>query len=572
MRAKPLVAGALAILVAVAIAAGGWWVSGRFAQRVALASGVADQVAAALQAGQVPAVAVAGAAAPPAELDAVLEGMGTIPHTVWVASLGLTDGGDALDVGLRHSWRVQPDKAPWVYETTGRLRWDGRAWALAWDPAMLAPGLTEDQRLRALRLAPTRGAIVGSDGATFAPDQAPARPLLGVVGAATQAQVDASGGRVRLGDTVGLTGLQAAQDERLAGTPGYVVQAVGPGDATRDLTRVAPVAGEPLAVSLSARVQRAAEQTLARVGPPAAIVAIRPSDAAVLAAASGPGSQGYSTATLGQYAPGSTFKVVTSEALLAGGLTPDSTVECTPTATVDGRGFTNYSDYPASALGRVALRVAIAQSCNTAMINARDIAAPSALTAAAEVLGLTGDPELGVPAYLGSVPTGVGATEHAAGLIGQGQVLASPLGMATVAASVAAGRTVAPIVVLDGVLDGAGGDGASSAASPVASSGAWSGATAGPGAPAEVPHADELRELMRGVVTDGSASFLADVPGAPVLAKTGTAEYGTDTPPRAHAWMIAVHGDLAVSVFVEDGVSGSKTAGPLLETFLRAAS
>jgi hypothetical protein len=35
--------------------------------------------------------------------------------------------------------------------------------------------------------------------------------------------------------------------------------------------------------------------------------------------------------------------------------------------------------------------------------------------------------------------------------------------------------------------------------------------------------------------------------------------------------MIATQGDLAVAVFVETGVSGSHTAGPLLERFLRAS-
>ena len=77
---------------------------------------------------------------------------------------------------------------------------------------------------------------------------------------------------------------------------------------------------------------------------------------------------------------------------------------------------------------------------------------------------------------------------------------------------------------------------------------------------------------MRGVVTSGSGAFLADVPGPPVLAKTGTAEFGSASPPETHAWMIAVQGDLAVAAFVDVGESGSRTAGPLLEAFLRAAS
>jgi len=43
-----------------------------------------------------------------------------------------------------------------------------------------------------------------------------------------------------------------------------------------------------------------------------------------------------------------------------------------------------------------------------------------------------------------------------------------------------------------------------------------------------------------------------------MAAKTGTAEYGTDQPPRTLDWMIAIQADLAVAVFVEDGASGSK--------------
>jgi cell division protein FtsI/penicillin-binding protein 2 len=75
---------------------------------------------------------------------------------------------------------------------------------------------------------------------------------------------------------------------------------------------------------------------------------------------------------------------------------------------------------------------------------------------------------------------------------------------------------------------------------------------------------------MRAVVTEGSGRFLAGLPGE-IGAKTGTAEYGR---PRAdgtlptHTWMIAIRGDLAVAVFVETGVSGSQTAGPLLKAFL----
>jgi cell division protein FtsI/penicillin-binding protein 2 len=90
--------------------------------------------------------------------------------------------------------------------------------------------------------------------------------------------------------------------------------------------------------------------------------------------------------------------------------------------------------------------------------------------------------------------------------------------------------------------------------------------------PLTASEAQQLRELMRAVVTEGSAKgVLGGLAGPAVLAKTGTAEYGTATPPKTHAWMIAAQGDLAVAVFVADGSSGSGTAGPLLARFLGGA-
>lgn len=80
-----------------------------------------------------------------------------------------------------------------------------------------------------------------------------------------------------------------------------------------------------------------------------------------------------------------------------------------------------------------------------------------------------------------------------------------------------------------------------------------------------------MRSLMRSVVTEGGAALLAGVPGEPVLAKTGTAEFGTEDPPRTHAWIVALHGDLAVAVFVEEGEYGSTSGGPLLKEFLTKA-
>jgi cell division protein FtsI/penicillin-binding protein 2 len=275
-------------------------------------------------------------------------------------------------------------------------------------------------------------------------------------------------------------------------------------------------------------------------------VAIEASTGRVLAAASGPGGEGYSTATLGQYAPGSTFKLASALALLRAGHRPDEAVDCPDTLTVDGRRFGNYSDYPSSALGQITLRTAFAQSCNTVFIGLREDVPQADLAAAAAALGIGVEADLGVPAFLGSVPDQADGTEHAASMIGQGKVLASPLAMAAAAASVAAGQTVVPAIVDQGGEQVAG--------------------------TLDADEAQELAELMRVTVTDGTGSFLQDVPGESIGAKTGTAEYGGGNPPDTHGWMVAFQGDLAVAVFVEDAESGSATAGPLLAEFLRSAS
>jgi cell division protein FtsI/penicillin-binding protein 2 len=396
------------------------------------------------------------------------------------------------------------------------------------------------------------GVRVVADTLPLAPTREFARPVLGTVGPVTAEMVAKSGGAYAVGDEAGLSGLQARYDEQLRGTPGVTVDAVAADGATRTLFGVDPVPGRPLRTTLAPRLQEVAERALADVRPASAVVAIRPSTGDLLAMASGPGGGGLSTATVGRYAPGSTFKVVSSLALLRSGLTPSSTVGCPATTVVDGKRFKNYSDYPAGALGRISFATAVANSCNTAFVGQRGAVSQADIARAAAALGIGVDHDLGFPAFLGSVPAteaaAGSATGHAASMIGQGRVLASPMAMATVAASVARGSTVVPRLL------------------PAADTQA-----ADPGDPLTGEEARRLRTLMRGVVTQGSGSFLASLPGAPVLAKTGTAEFGTSVPLQTHAWMIAVHGDLAVAVFVDVGQSGSGTAGPILERFLRAA-
>lgn len=393
------------------------------------------------------------------------------------------------------------------------------------------------------------GAFALEEERVLGPTRTFAQPLLGAVGPVTAEMVEEEPERFEPGDVVGLTGLSAAFDEQLSGTPGLRVVAVdADSGSTRTLAESDGEAPEPLRLTLDSGLQRLAEEALADIGPPSAIVALDVSTGDVLAMANGPGSAGVDTALSSQYAPGSVFKLATALALVRQGLTPASTVRCEPTLVVDGYRFHNVPGYPESALGDVPLSTAIAHSCNTALIGERDRVPMADLAAAAEDLGMGAVWEMPVTAFSGSVPQEAGSdTEHAASLIGQGRVLASPAAIAAVAATIAQGEVVVPRIVADQEV-------------PVAESALTAG------------EAEALRELMRGVVTEGGATLLADNPGEPVLAKTGTAEFGDDDPPRTHTWMIGIQGDLAVSVFVEEGSTGAETAGPILDRFLTEMS
>ncbi len=537
-------------------------------------------------------------------------------------------------IALTWSWPVVDGEDPWTYETSAELEEADGEWTVAWDRSVVEPSLKSDEVLESTTLPTDRGDITGakgevivterpvlrfgidrvkvpkdaqavpaarslanavgidvapyvkavrdaserafveaityrkgevpsgvlaatddldgllivSDKIALAPTREFAAPILGRVGPVTAEIMEDNPDVYQVGDLAGVSGLQARYDEQLRGVPGRKIEALDPVTTKRPRTlwRLDPEKGEELALTLDVGLQRSAESALADTGPASALVAIRPSDGAILAAANGPGTEGLNLATYGQFAPGSTFKIVSSLALLRSGLTPESTVTCSPTVTVDGKQFKNYDDYPSSALGDIPLRTALANSCNTAMISSgTERLKDGDLADAAASLGLGVDHDLGFPAYFGSVEPPASETEAAADLIGQGTVLASPMAMATVIASVQEGGLVVPRLVEQVEVK--------------------------PHDSVELTatEAKQLRSMLRAVVTSGSGVGLADVPGAPVIAKTGTAEFGDGA--RTHTWMVAAQGDLAVAVFVEVGESGSQTAGPILEAFLRAA-
>jgi transpeptidase family protein/penicillin-binding protein/MecA-like transpeptidase family protein len=374
-----------------------------------------------------------------------------------------------------------------------------------------------------------------------------AAPILGTVGPVTAEIIKDNPGVYAAGAAAGLSGLEARYDQQLRGTPGLLVEAEGSDGKRRTLFKRSPTRGRPLHLTLEPRLQQLAERILADVRPASAIVAIRPSTGAILAAANGPGNKGYNDATYGRFAPGSTFKTVGTLALLKNGATPSSPVDCPTSVDVDGKVFTNDSFYPPSANGRITLATALANSCNTAYINERTKLGSHDLVDAAATLGMGVDHDLGFPAYFGSVVPPTSETTKAADMIGQGQILASPMTMATVMASVVAGHTVVPQLV--------------TSAHPAKTS----------PAPLTGAQAATLRQMLREVVLRGTGLGLRDVPGPPVIAKTGTAEFDRGGKRLTHAWMVAGQGDLAVCAFVDVGHTGSGVAGPLLEQFLRGA-
>ncbi|WP_309234057.1 penicillin-binding transpeptidase domain-containing protein [Micromonospora sp. ATA51] len=389
-----------------------------------------------------------------------------------------------------------------------------------------------------------------TDTLDLAPTREFARALLGSVDAAQADDLKAHPDKYVAGDLVGHGGLQGRYDDRLRGVPGLTVVIERPKPGERGMTtgpevfRSEPKTGQPLKTTLDVATQNAADAALRGEKRRSALVALRISDGAVLAAANGPGPAGENLAFTAQVPPGSTFKTVSALALLdRGAVTPQATVACPKTFVVDGRPFKNSDNFE---LGAVPFSTDFAKSCNTAFTSLAPKLGPDGLATTGRTLGLEAKWDLGADVFTGKVSTGGSATEQAAAAIGQGTTVVSPLAMAGATAAVARGHWEQPKLVLDPA--------------------AQQPAPAGPALKAESVAA--LKTMLRAVVTAGTAKALADVPGEPVYGKTGTAEYDNN-PAHTHAWFVGWQGDVAFAVFVEQGGSSTDSAVPISERFLR---
>lgn len=342
------------------------------------------------------------------------------------------------------------------------------------------------------------------------------------------------------GDKVGLSGLEANFERRLAGTPsGDVLIVDAAHKDVRTVFRFTGTPPHPLQTTIDRRTQEAAEAALGGVTAPAAIVAVDAATGDIRAAVSRPLDEPFNRALAGQYPPASTFKVVTTAALLATGTKPETPIGCPAEATVGGQTFRNFEG---GSLGGTTFRSAFAQSCNTAFVGLAAKLADADLVAAATNFGFGASYDLGVPTAGASFPAPKDAAERASQAIGQGRVVASPVHMATVAAAVASGSWRAPRLLTDTPA------GAAKALDPAAVA--------------------TLKDLTAEVVRTGTGTA-ATVAGQQVAGKTGTAE--TADPNVTHAWFIGYRGTLAFSVLVEGGGVGGRVAAPLAARFLAAA-
>jgi hypothetical protein len=411
-------------------------------------------------------------------------------------------------------------------------------WRVAFAPSVVHPELQAGDDLELDLAWPARGELQADDGTPLPAGHA-LGTILGSVGPASEARAEELGAPYRAGDVVGQAGLQATYERELAGSPAAELRLVRGGRTVKVQASFPATPGGSIRTTINLAAQRAAEAALGAEGGAAALVAIKPSTGGIVAVANRP-QRGFSRALTGRYPPGSTFKVVTSLALLQKGVTPETPVACPKETTVNGRRFSNAEE---EELGNVTFRDAFFHSCNTAFAELAQRLTPEELVAAAKLFGFNTDTAAGAPVTRSEVPLPRGTVDLVSAAIGQSRLSVTPLQMASVAATVANGGYRVPHFV--DRLDNTG------------------------STPLPPGTAATLQSLMRLVVSSGTGRKAA-LPGTPVSGKTGTAEFGTADPPKTHAWFISFRGDLAASVIVEDAPGfGGDIAAPIAADFYR---
>jgi penicillin-binding protein A len=466
--------------------------------------------------------------------------------------------GDAYDLPVRLQTKIFGRlsghvRLPMVDEADGS--------GVDWRSQLVFPGLRPGERLQRETTLAARGAILARDGTPLAKgpnrlsDLGPlAAEVAGRVGPAPPERADELARRgIPDGAPVGLNGLEREFDERLSGTPGGVLRA-----GSRVIARAEPQAGSDVRTAIDPGIQRAAVEALA--GRFGGIAVLRPMTGEVL------GLSG--VAFSAPQPPGSTFKIITlAGALEAGVVKPAASFPIQTEATLEGVKLQNAHG---EACGG-SLKNSFADSCNSVFAPLGARLGAERLVKTAERFGFNQ-----APGPIGAARSTIPAADEigddlavGSSAIGQGKVLATPLELATVAATIGLrGRRVAPTL-------SRGAQGAETRATSERT-------------------ARVIARFMRAVVSSGTG-IGAKVPGVVVAGKTGTAELrstvnndpvplepgATPTPQPEEdetdtdAWFVAFapyrHPRVAVAVLLVGQGAGGETAAPAAKTVIEAA-
>ncbi|MFE3987982.1 penicillin-binding transpeptidase domain-containing protein [Nocardia tengchongensis] len=324
-----------------------------------------------------------------------------------------------------------------------------------------------------------------------------------------------------------MTQIRKTVIDEVDGKAGWSVVTVNSNGVDTDvLEEVDPQTSPSFSLSVDRYVQNSAQRAVDARTEQAMMVVVQPSTGAILAVAQNEAAdKDGPVAATGLYPPGSTFKTVTAAAAMTAGLaTPDTVVPCPSQIVVGERTIPNYDLF---SVGSVAMATAYERSCNTSFAKLASELEGDDLRTAAAALGLGLDYTIaGLPTASGSVPADHDLVQRAEDGIGQGKVLASPFGMALVAATVAHGSAPVPYLIA-GHQTQVSGD-----------------------RPQLKPEViDGLRVMMRKVVLGGTAERIVDQ--GEVYGKTGEAEVDGGS----HSWFIGYRGDLAWATLVVRGGS-----------------
>lgn len=339
-----------------------------------------------------------------------------------------------------------------------------------------------------------------------------------------------------------LPAVRKAVEEEIAGHTGFRISTVdAAGGEVDELHATQPSPAKAINVSLSRVIQSAAEDAIEPATQPAMLVALQPSTGDILAVAQNePADAQGAIALTGRFEPGSTFKIASAMAALdSGKVNAESPVPCPGKTTIAGRRVVpNSSEFDK---GTIPLRSAFAFSCNTTFATLAVDMPADALTKSAHSLGLGVDFDIpALTTITGSVPAAPDVVERAEDAFGQGKVLASPFGMALVAATVAKGTMPTPSLLR--------------------------GRETKVDKPGPAPTGlDPIRQMMKEVVDYGTATQLKA--NGDVRGKTGTAQFGDGV--HSHGWFVGYRGDVAFAVLLL-GADSSTPAVDASARFLKA--